>query len=263
MELCNWSTCDHRGNSYLRINEGEKMLGWVLKYQKENSRITNELCKRPDYWEDYYTKYGSTAFAYSQPDSFLEAFETCIEKGGLCLDLGSGNGLRNTGLLQSWGHNVILFDWSYTALKLSISGQPGQVYRVRGDASSLPFQSQSFRLVVACDLMTHIAEWRNVLLEASRVLVKDGQFAFNVHLITDVRTELGVQEYCGKKITILPNGITMRFVTGYEEVSDEVNEIPNLKIEHFLEYTRTDPPHKEFYPHKHVHKLLACLCRKR
>jgi hypothetical protein len=66
------------------------------------------------------------------------------------LDLGAGDGLVfNT--LREAGHDPVAFDISHIALKC-IQGDK----LVQGTASNLPFSSNSFDLILACEVLEHI-----------------------------------------------------------------------------------------------------------
>ena len=81
------------------------------------------------------------------------------------LDLGSGDGLVfNT--LKGDGHDPVAFDISGIALK-HIKGHK----LVQGSASNLPFSSDSFDLILACEVLEHIPNiiFKSVLEEINRI----------------------------------------------------------------------------------------------
>jgi 2-polyprenyl-6-hydroxyphenyl methylase/3-demethylubiquinone-9 3-methyltransferase len=51
-------------------------------------------------------------------------------------------------------------------------------YRV-GEATSLPFENNSFEAVSCCDMLEHVADWKQVLAEAGRLLKPGGIFFFD------------------------------------------------------------------------------------
>ncbi len=51
-------------------------------------------------------------------------------------------------------------------------------YRV-GSGTSLPFEDSSFEAVSCCDVLEHIQDWKEVIVEAPRVLVPGGLFFFD------------------------------------------------------------------------------------
>lgn len=84
------------------------------------------------------------------------------------LDLGSGDGLV-LNILRDSGHDSVAFDISYNALKYIKNDK-----LVQGTASDLPFSSNSFDCVIACEVLEHIPNdlFDSVLKEISRVSKK-------------------------------------------------------------------------------------------
>jgi len=84
------------------------------------------------------------------------------------LDLGSGDGLVFNRLTQTGSHPVA-FDISRNALKC-IHGAK----LVQGTANQLPFSSESFDLIITCEMLEHIPNtiYRSVLDEIMRVTKK-------------------------------------------------------------------------------------------
>lgn len=84
------------------------------------------------------------------------------------LEVGSGDGLiLNT--LRKAGHDPVAFDISRNALKHIQSSK-----LVQGTASTLPFSSNSFDLILACEVLEHIPNhiYKSVLDEIIRVTKK-------------------------------------------------------------------------------------------
>jgi hypothetical protein len=95
-------------------------------------------------------------------ERIAQAVPADVEK---ILDLGSGDGLVfNT--LREAGHDPVAFDISGIALK-HIKGDK----LVQGSASNLPFFSDSFDLVLACEVLEHIPDivFKAVLEEIIRI----------------------------------------------------------------------------------------------
>ncbi len=84
------------------------------------------------------------------------------------LEIGSGDGIIIDALRQA-DYNPIALDISHYALK-----QIKNTRRVQGNASQLPFSSDSFNLVLSCELLEHIpdAAYSQVLNEISRIATK-------------------------------------------------------------------------------------------
>jgi ubiquinone/menaquinone biosynthesis C-methylase UbiE len=84
------------------------------------------------------------------------------------LEVGSGDGLILNALREA-GHDPVAFDISRNALKHIKGGK-----LVQGTASRLPFSSNSFDLVLACEVLEHIPNhiYKSVLEEIARVAKK-------------------------------------------------------------------------------------------
>jgi ubiquinone/menaquinone biosynthesis C-methylase UbiE len=84
------------------------------------------------------------------------------------LEVGSGDGLILNALREA-GYDPVAFDISHNALK-HIQGSK----LVQGTASQLPFSSNSFDLVLACEVLEHIPNhiYKSVLEEIIRVTKK-------------------------------------------------------------------------------------------
>ena len=85
------------------------------------------------------------------------------------LEVGSGNGLLIKSLRDS-GYNPVASDISLNALK-----QVDSTKRVQAEASNLPFPTDSFDLLLACELLEHIPVplFNSVLDEIARVSQKN------------------------------------------------------------------------------------------
>jgi SAM-dependent methyltransferase len=98
------------------------------------------------------------------------------------LDLGCGEG-RFTRPALRLGLPVVAFDLSATMLAATLAALPdgvravGRTSPVRGDASSLPLQDESFGAVAALYMLYHLPDPRAALAECRRVLRTGGLFA--------------------------------------------------------------------------------------
>lgn len=97
-------------------------------------------------------------------------------KGKVTLDVGCGNGLYTIRFADA-GHDIIGIDISERSLlearknKLQLNGS-GEF--IRACAENLPFQSSRFDVVLAMETLDHVQNQERALLEAGRVLRKDG-----------------------------------------------------------------------------------------
>ena len=99
-----------------------------------------------------------------------------------CLDVGCGTGSGLCALARQFRQAVGL-DLSLPLLiiarKLLKEQGLGHVRLVCGSAEALPFPDDSFDLVNASDVIEHLADKRNGVAEARRVLTPDSHFYFN------------------------------------------------------------------------------------
>jgi 2-polyprenyl-3-methyl-5-hydroxy-6-metoxy-1,4-benzoquinol methylase len=86
---------------------------------------------------------------------------------GRVLEVGCGEGLIATRLLQRWA-NVTALDLPDASLRAWWQEHPGPHY-VHGDASRLPFPDDFFDVVVAVEVMEHLTEPEQGLAEMARV----------------------------------------------------------------------------------------------
>jgi len=92
--------------------------------------------------------------------------------GPSTLDLACGEG-RMSRLLKSLGHRVVGIDAAPTMVQLAVSHELGEP-AVLADAAQLPFQDQSFSLVVAYMCLHDIDAMPQAVQEAARVLAPSG-----------------------------------------------------------------------------------------
>ena len=100
----------------------------------------------------------------------LDALSPPLSPGARILDVGCGTG-ANGPVLAARGRFVVGLDAS--PIPLGLVGR-GHHVRLRGDALCLPFADQSFDLVVALDVLEHLADDRAAARELRRVLRPDG-----------------------------------------------------------------------------------------
>jgi len=96
------------------------------------------------------------------------------------LDVGSGGG-DVSAQLALIGHGVTALDYSYDSLKGDISSQVKGVEFVNGDATCLPFEAESFDVVVCNSALEHFPNDDKALSEMARVAKKGG----NILITTD------------------------------------------------------------------------------
>ncbi len=95
------------------------------------------------------------------------------------LDVGCGAGLLSNPLAKQ-GLDVTGIDLSENSLTVAkMYDATKTVKYLHADAEKLPFENESFDVVCALDLLEHVENPETVILEAARVLKKDGLFFFH------------------------------------------------------------------------------------
>ncbi|MBI4510288.1 MAG: class I SAM-dependent methyltransferase [Deltaproteobacteria bacterium] len=105
--------------------------------------------------------------------SLLANLDPPLAPSARVLDVGCGTG-ANGPVLTEYGREVIGIDASSVPLGIAGTAQRGHTVRVRGDACSLPFASESFDLVVALDVLEHLEDDHAAARELFRVMRPGG-----------------------------------------------------------------------------------------
>lgn len=116
----------------------------------------------PDLWNEHYSRY---------------LFATRLARFRRVVDVGCGAGYGSVLLAQS-ARLVYALDPAADALTLARTAaqERENVHLLAGSAAHLPFAPNSLDLVVAFEVIEHLAEWADVIREARRVLAPGGQF---------------------------------------------------------------------------------------
>jgi ubiquinone/menaquinone biosynthesis C-methylase UbiE len=125
--------------------------------------------------------YDLYASEYDKSHEFLNSFEGTVPfqmmgeiKGKKILDIGCGTG-RITGDLLKRGGEVVAADHSAEMLKLATKKYPA-AKTIRADIAKLPFEDDSFDIVVAMFVVVHLVDLREAFDEVYRVLKNGGIF---------------------------------------------------------------------------------------
>ncbi len=126
------------------------------------------------YFEGHLLRYKGPV--YSQRISNVKRFLGDI-KGKTVLDLGCGVGFFSE-LCRVEGAAVISMDFSADALRFCREEYGGRLALTNGDATSLPYRSGCFDLVLLNDIIEHLTPQagRSMIEETGRVLKKGGKF---------------------------------------------------------------------------------------
>jgi ubiquinone/menaquinone biosynthesis C-methylase UbiE len=118
---------------------------------------------------------GHDAYWFYAPGFFEE---TVPPPGRRTLDLGCGEGRSSRDLLGR-GHHVVAMDSSPTLVAFAAAADSRGDYVV-ADATSMPFPSEGFDVVVAYNSLMDVDDMPAAVLEAARVLEPKGYFCVSV-----------------------------------------------------------------------------------
>ena len=112
-----------------------------------------------------------------------------IKPGHEVLEIGSGPGHVADLLVQS-GASVAGVDFSAEMIEFARGRYPEIVFK-QADAEQLPFEADSFDIVVANFVVHHLARPETVFREVNRVLKPGGRFAFAVWGAPEEQSSIG------------------------------------------------------------------------
>ena len=104
------------------------------------------------------------------------AFAARYVAGRTVLDIGSGSGYGSAELART-AVSVTGIDVAHEAVQYARLNYPLDNLRfTQASAARLPFHDGAFHVITAFEVIEHLADWRQLLAEASRVLAPDGLF---------------------------------------------------------------------------------------
>ncbi|MFC0066815.1 class I SAM-dependent methyltransferase [Umezawaea endophytica] len=136
----------------------------LVDHWEEQTANWVEWVRRPGF--DSYWTYREDFFALVPPPGFAT------------LDFGCGEGRVSRDLAER-GHRVIGFDGSPSMVEAAREAHPEGEYLV-ADATSLPFEDDSFDLVVAYNVLMDVDDVGATVREASRVLMAGGRLCLSI-----------------------------------------------------------------------------------
>jgi len=113
---------------------------------------------------------------YLLRSEYVAKWANSLPEGSRILDVGSASG-GNTLLLTDLGFNLTSLEMSDLGVRLQLKKG---IRVVRGDATDLPFKSDSFDAVLCLDVLEHIENDVSALNEMYRVTRPGGKFLFSV-----------------------------------------------------------------------------------
>lgn len=97
-----------------------------------------------------------------------------FKRGELILDVGAGSGYYGQ-QMSAAGANAVLMDLARTVLEQARASGANAIGYVCCDASDMPFASQAFDKVLCTEVLEHLPDAPQALLECARVMQDDGK----------------------------------------------------------------------------------------
>ena len=131
---------------------------------------------------------GNSWTTRSEADVMIERL--CLMASHNLLDIGAGAGWPGLYLALQTGCAVTLLDLPETGLRLAEArakedGMTSQLSTVQGDATDMPFPSESFTAISHSDVLCCLQDKLAVLRECRRVINADGRMCFTVIRLAD------------------------------------------------------------------------------
>ena len=142
--------------------------------------ITNQVCDCCYIGNSWTTR--------SEADVMIERLR--LKASHNLLDIGAGAGWPGLYLALQTGCAVTLLDLPETGLRLAearakADGMTSQLSTVQGDATDMPFPSESFTAISHSDVLCCLQDKPAVLRECRRVINADGRMCFTVIRLAD------------------------------------------------------------------------------
>lgn len=140
------------------------------KHFEDNVLLEGKTPKACDHWKGNFQLIQSNVLKWIDAESNL-----------LILDVGCGSGSFSEPIAKN--NNVIGIDFSTNMLRLAVEKQ---IYAIQAEASSLPFLSKSFDMVLCIEVLQYIQNCRDLLMELARVLKNRGQLILSFPNATSI-----------------------------------------------------------------------------
>jgi SAM-dependent methyltransferase len=155
--------------------EGRTFLCRACSDRYRGTQVPAEVRKR--FYEALDREYparSNTYGAYNEPVALLRSLAR-EPRDSRILELGAGGGFFGATLHARGFNYLTLTDFTATALGELSTRVPGALL-VGADAATLPFQDDTFDIVVSSDVIEHIPEVQQHIAEVARVLVPGGRY---------------------------------------------------------------------------------------
>ncbi len=224
------------------------------------------------FWEKYWSRCRGEFALQSNPDPLLLLLEN--KKPSTILEAGCGEGRNTLSLLKNCT-TLVSFDESVAAVARTgrRHGSASNLKILHCRAEHVPLPSGSFDLLVYIDLFNHLADWNQVIKEASRLLKKGGWLVANPLSLSDPSMQL----LANSSIQISANTFvkehdfggnvnTEKLVMRYVNLED-IERAFSLNFRFSrppTELSRIDPPHEgPFQESEHEHVYWEVLAEKK
>lgn len=121
-----------------------------------------------------YPDRSNTYGEYNEPSGLLRAIAR-VQRSARILELGAGGGFLAEDILDLGFEDVVLSDFSSTALE-ELHARFPDLTVVGADASRLPFKDRTFEVVITSDVIEHLPDLVQHVQEVARVLVTGGLY---------------------------------------------------------------------------------------
>ncbi len=123
-----------------------------------------------------YPDWSNTYGQYNPPRGLLKFIET-LPRTSRILEIGAGGGFTLATLREMGFEHLTGSDLTNTTLA-EMRSRLGKGDLVAADAESLPFRARSFDVLLSSDVVEHIPDLEQHMVEAARVLIPGGRYLF-------------------------------------------------------------------------------------
>ncbi|MFM1848837.1 MAG: hypothetical protein RL417_2311 [Pseudomonadota bacterium] len=167
-------------HNFLKLAASSSMNGHTAIFARDKAAIGEILARRRDashrYFESVASNWKEIRREAQGDTAYFSELESLIPPSATLLELGCGSGALLEALLPRDGKTIGV-DYSRAMLdeaKRNLGEKASGVELRLGELEHLPLADESVDVAVACMVLHHIAQPKNVILEAARVLKRGG-----------------------------------------------------------------------------------------